>query len=89
MEKLKVEDNTTFSIQWLLEAIRHQGVSSSNLDTIGYDKKNEILEISFLSGSMYQYFDVPLDVFNKLKRAQSKGKYFWRYIRNFYDYEMI
>ncbi len=34
-------------------------VSSSNLAAVGYDPAGKVLEIEFLNGSIYQYFNVP------------------------------
>ncbi len=34
-------------------------VSSSNLASVGYDSESMVLEIEFLNGSVYQYFDAP------------------------------
>ena len=56
-------------------------VSSSNLHSIGYDAYNEILEIQFLHGGIYQYRRVPQDIYDQLMNASSKGTYFDRVIR--------
>lgn len=50
-------------------------VSSSNIDSIGYDSKNQILEVEFLNGSIYQYYDVPEYLYDGLMSADSHGKY--------------
>ncbi len=34
-------------------------VRSSNIRSIGYDQNRQILEVEFLKGGVYQYFDVP------------------------------
>lgn len=51
-------------------------VSSSNLASVGYDEANEILEIEFNHGGIYQYFDVPSSVYEGLMNASSHGTYF-------------
>jgi len=73
----------------LLEAFSYANVKSSNLKRIGYDPSESVLEIEFLSGGKYIYNDVPKNIFLSLKRAPSKGKYFWRKIRDVYEYERI
>lgn len=50
-------------------------VSSSNLKDIGYDADTQTLEIGFLDGRIYQYYNVPESVHNGLMRAESHGKY--------------
>jgi len=41
--------------------MKRQAVESSNLASVGYDVENEILEVEFKHGRVYQYFDVPKD----------------------------
>jgi hypothetical protein len=50
-------------------------VSSSNLMSIGYDVDSKILEIEFLSRDIYQYFDIPKNIFQGLMNAASHGTY--------------
>lgn len=69
--------------------MKRQSVSSSNIASIGYDETNEILEIEFLSGGIYQYFDVPNYVYGELMDADSHGKYFNAYIKDKYETKKI
>ena len=64
-------------------------VKSSNLKSIGYDQSSNILEIEFLSGGIYQYFKVPNQVYLALMKATSKGSYFYRNIKEQYNYNRI
>lgn len=64
-------------------------VNSSNLASIGYDSQSEILEIEFHSGGVYQYDDVPMDVYTGLMQASSHGKYFHAYVKNVYAYRRM
>ena len=61
-------------------------VDSSNLSMIKYDEETRTLEIEFHGGRRYQYFEVPPRVFENLKTAPSKGKYFHENIRDTYRY---
>ena len=67
--------------------MKRQSVESSNLASIGYDAANEILEVEFNHGGVYQYFDVPEGVYQELMDAPSHGVYFSANIRNDYQYE--
>lgn len=70
--------------------MNRQSVESSNLASIGYDAENEILEIEFNHGGVYQYFDVPENVYKELMNADSHGQYFDRNIKKAgYDYRKI
>ena len=40
-----------------------------------------ILEIEFLNGAVYQYYDVPQSIYDGLMAADSHGKYFAAYIK--------
>jgi len=59
-------------------------VSSNNIRSIGYDAKNQVLEVEFLNGGIYQYFQVPEQVRNRLMAASSKGRFFGANIRDKY-----
>jgi hypothetical protein len=64
-------------------------VKSSNLLSVGYDAKNKILEIRFNSGNMYQYDNVPKEIYNGLMSASSKGSYFYDMIKGNYSFKQI
>jgi hypothetical protein len=59
-------------------------VSSSNLKAVGYDTEEQILEVEFLNGSIYHYFNVPEYKFEGLLRAPSKGGYLNDHIKGGY-----
>lgn len=61
--------------------MKRQLVESSNLASIGYDAENESLEVEFKNGGIYQYFDVPENVYDELMSASSHGQYFDRNIK--------
>lgn len=65
-------------------------VSSSNLASIGYDENSRTLYVSFRNGRLYKYSGVPLQVYNGLMAASSKGQYFDRYIvKAGYSYQRV
>ena len=57
-------------------AMRREAVRSSAIQAIGYDLQNRILEIEFINGRVYRYFDVPEFLYRGFKVARSKGEYF-------------
>ena len=69
--------------------MNRQSVESSNLASIGYDIENEILEVEFKHGGVYQYFDVPVNVYEELMNADSHGVYFSANIRNDYEFQKM
>lgn len=69
--------------------MERQKVNSSNIDSIGYDSNSMILEIAFLSGGTYQYFNVPKSIFDGIMSASSHGSYFHQYIKEKYSYQKV
>ena len=69
--------------------MNRQTVSSSNIHSIGYDVKFQILEIEFQDGGIYQYFNIPESIYNALMSASSYGSYFHRYIKDQYQWTKI
>ncbi len=61
--------------------IKRISVASSSIASIGYDAKNKILEIEFHHGAVYQYFDVPKEVYDGLMGAGSMGSFFMNEIK--------
>ena len=57
-------------------------VTSKNIKSVGYDSQSKTLQVEFLTGSIYEYYDVPNDVFDKFITAESKGTFFHKYIKN-------
>ena len=66
-----------------------QSVDSSNIAAIGFDEETQTLEIEFLNGRIYQYFDVPKNTFDELMSAPSKGKYFIEIIKGTFRFVKI
>jgi hypothetical protein len=64
-------------------------VKSSNIKSVGYDPEQKILEIEFKSGSVYQYEEVPEDVFQEMLVAESVGKYFNTQVKGIYSEKRI
>ncbi|RSV14919.1 KTSC domain-containing protein [Sphingomonas sp. ABOLF] len=62
-----------------------QTVSSSNLASIGYDPGSETLEVEFSkTGKVYEYYNVPQFMYDRLMEASSHGIFFNAEIRNAY-----
>ena len=66
--------------------MKREVIESSNLASVCYGSKRKILEIEFNHGGIYQYFDVPKEVFENLLKAPSHGKYFVHNIKDNYRY---
>jgi uncharacterized protein len=64
-------------------------VDSSNISSIGFDENSNTLEVEFHSGAVYQYFDVPLSVYQGIMESGSKGQYFAQHIKGYYRYVKV
>lgn len=64
-------------------------VTSSNIAEIGYDEATSTLEVAFLNGSVYQYFDVPKRISDGLMQASSHGEYLAQYVKGYYRYSKV
>lgn len=63
-----------------------QEVESSVISAVGHTR---VLEIEFESGRVYQYFNVPEDIYHAMLDSESKGKYFNQHIRGKFPYQEI
>lgn len=64
-------------------------VDSSNISSIGFDEYSNTLEVEFHSGAVYQYFDVPLNIYEGIRNADSKGQYLAQHIKGYYRYVRV
>lgn len=64
-------------------------VASSNISSVGYDESSQTLEVEFLNGSIYQYFNVPQNMYEQLMKEPSKGRFLNTYIKNAYPHSRI
>lgn len=83
-----------------------RSVVSSNVESIGYDSGKRQLQggrgawvtvgppylyVRFRNGSCYRFRGVPYEIYHQMLYAASKGKFFWRWIKDRpqYPYERI
>lgn len=61
-------------------------VESTTLTSVAYDVDRKLLELEFQDRSHYRYFQVPVEVYEALLDASSKGGFFNRVIRGRFAY---
>lgn len=66
-----------------------QRVESSNVEEIGYDEENQIMNVRYKNNSLYCYKGVPQNEYDALLYAPSVGKYLHSNIKGVYPYERI
>lgn len=50
-------------------------VKSSMIHAVGYAPESKVLEVVFTKGSIWQYHDVPMEVYDELMSSSSIGSY--------------
>jgi hypothetical protein len=60
-------------------------VRSSAMTAVGYDPATRRMRIRFEQGHSYDFCNVPLDIYNGLIAAASKGAYYNQHIRDRYQ----
>ncbi len=64
-------------------------VNSSNIASVGYDLETQTMEVEFTNGNIYQYFDVPLLIYEELINAESPGKFLNVQVKGIYRYARL
>jgi len=64
-------------------------IDSTLLAWIRYSPDQHRLQLGFRAGKIYDYLEVPVQVYNELLLADSKGRYFNSHIRNNFRTESI
>ena len=65
------------------------GFTSSNIAAIRYDDEQLLLEVEFLNGSRYHYYEVPPQIAQAFDQAGSKGEFLAASIKGHYRYSRV
>ena len=64
-------------------------VNSSVLRSYAYEPQSKIFEVKLVSGEVYQYYDVPQELYDWFLKAKSKGNYYNTVIKPGREYKQI
>jgi hypothetical protein len=64
--------------------VEREAVSSSNLVSVGYNPDSETLEVEFKNSGIYEYYNVPQFMYDRLMQAGSIGTFFNTEIKTSY-----
>jgi hypothetical protein len=64
-------------------------VNSKGIRWIRYDERTRTLDVAYAASGEYRYFDVGPEVYAWLMRAESKGKFVNRLVKEKYRYERL
>lgn len=62
---------------------------SSVIASYSYNGQTQSLRVVFLSGMIYDYLNVPLGVYNKMRKALSKGAFLNKEIKGRFPYKKL
>ncbi|MEO8109743.1 MAG: KTSC domain-containing protein [Ginsengibacter sp.] len=62
---------------------------SSVVSAIKYDRQSATLRITFVSGMVYDYKEVPEEIYKEMKISGSKGTYLNKHVKGNYEFEKI
>jgi len=62
---------------------------STVVSSIHYNAATSTLRVMFVSGMIYEYENVPEEIYKELKKSSSKGTYLNQHIKGTYDYKKL
>lgn len=54
-----------------------------------YDDETKVLRVTYVSGAIYDYKNVPADVYEAMRTFRSKGTFLNKVIKENYEFEKI
>jgi hypothetical protein len=66
-----------------------EAVNSKGIRWIRYDEHTRTLDVAYTASGEYRYFDVGPEVYAWLMKAESKGKFVNRLVKEKYRYERL
>jgi hypothetical protein len=62
---------------------------SSHISAILHSDETETLRVEYSNGEAYNYFGVPVEVADKIEKAESKGKALHEFVYGLYTYRRV
>lgn len=69
--------------------MQEEAVKSTGIKWLRYDEAARTLDVAYVNSGEYRYFDVGPEVYAWLSRAESKGKFVNRLVKEKYRYERL
>lgn len=69
--------------------MRRKHLRSSAVRSVGYDERDHVLEVRYIDGGLYRYFDVPPLLIDALDAAPSKGQFINRIVKKYFRTEKV
>lgn len=62
---------------------------STAVGAIAYRASERVLDVTFVSGQVYRYFDVPAEVYDRFRSAESAGHFLHEEILDRYAFKRL
>ncbi len=62
---------------------------STVIGAFSYDPVTSILKVTYVSGIIYEYKDVPENIYNEMKASPAKGIFLNKNIKNKFRFEKV
>ena len=89
---INAQEKSTF-IKWhiflIIDLANYDVMPSSVVAAIRYNDSTSTLRVVYVSGSVYDYKQVPLKVYEEMRTASSKGEFLNKHIKPQYKFEKI
>ena len=72
-----------------MDVVNTEAVNSKGIRWIRYDERTRTLDVAYMGSGEYRYFDVGPEVYAWLIKAESKGKFVNRLVKERYRYERL
>jgi hypothetical protein len=72
-----------------MSTVTISSIDSTSVEALQYDNESKKLTVEFKGGAIYDYYDVPEDVFEGFHEADSIGKYLNSQVKGSYNFEKI
>jgi hypothetical protein len=69
--------------------MRRRVVTSASVKSVGYDMSSGTLELEYVNGSIYQYYEVSQPTYAGLLAAPSIGNYVNTQIKPYFDFAEV
>ena len=69
--------------------MQREQVTSSSVISIGYDESSRTLEVELHYGAVYQFHEVPRELYEEFLKAPSKGRFFAYQIKDRFEHSLV
>lgn len=69
--------------------MKYTDVKSSNVAQVGYDSLTGTMGVKFNNGTVYEYDDVPVEIFEGVRDAESVGRVFNSTVKNAFQFRKV